>query len=364
MRVSSVPSPALAAAAACAAVLAAGVLSSCGCAAAAGSPSPRGGVSIVSYNVMTLFDARDDGGEYEDFSVARGLWDEARYKARLELTADAILASCPGSSPPGPDILCLIEAEGPSVLEDLRTGPLSKARYRYSASADKEGGPFANGVLSRFPILGAAGHSASLDGARAGRDTLEVELDIGGSRLALFVCHWKSKVGGARETEEARRGAAALLRGRAAEILAADPGAELIACGDFNENPDEFARAGGAYPTALVRLEDAAASPGGVLVASDIALARAEGDPVLYSPWEDWGGYSYSYRGLRERIDGFLLGPGLRAGRGGLRLELFSVSDAPFLVDREGDPVPWNGSARTGYSDHLPIVLRLGMEPE
>jgi len=343
-----------------AAVLVTGALSSCGCADAALSAALKDGISIVSYNVMTLFDAKDDGAEYDDFSVARGLWDEARYKARLELTADAVFAAYPGSSPPGPDILCLIEAEGPSVLEDLRTGALARGRYRYSASADKEEGPFANSVLSRFPITRIAGHSATLGGVRAGRDILEVELDVGGSSLFLFVCHWKSKVGGALETEEARREAAALLRSRIDSILAADPSADLIACGDFNENPDEFARVGRAYPTALVGLEDAEASPGGLLVASDIALARADGGLVLFSPWEEGGGYSYSYKGVRERIDGFLLGPGLReADGGGLSFKRFSVADAPFLVDRDGNPIPWSGSRRSGYSDHLPILLEL-----
>lgn len=336
------------------------VLSSCGGAKFAAASVSRGGLSIVSYNAMTLFDARDDGGEYEEFSVARGRWDDARYKARLELTAEAVFASCPGSSPPGPDILCLVEIEGPSVLEDLRTGPLSRGCYRYSASADRDGGPFANCVLSRLPIVKITGHSATIGGARAGRDILEVELDAGVSPLHLFVCHWKSKVGGAAETEEGRRVAATLVRNRISSILAVDPDAAVIVCGDFNENPDEFARIGKAYPTAFVRIEDADASPDALVIASDFSLARAEGGLVLYSPWDDGGGYSYSYKGTRERIDGFLLAPGLRdRGSDGLSFESFAVADAPFLLDRDGNPIPWNNSKRTGYSDHLPILLKL-----
>jgi len=337
----------------------------CLCASRCGDPSAASGVggprvSILAYNVKELFDAKDDGTEYEEYSVARGRWDESRYKARLALVAEAVLASRPSSSPPGPDVLCLEEAEGAAVLEDLRSGPLAKARYRYSAVADAEGGPFANCVLSRLPIVSASGHSATLGETKAGRDVLEVELDSGGSRLVVLVCHWKSKVGGAEATEEARREAAALVRGRVAARLAADPGAAIVVCGDFNESPDELRRAGYAYPTALVRLEDADRFPdrgSRLLVAPSLDSAKIDGEVALYSPWADSDGYSYSHDGVRERIDGFLLSPGLRGP--GLKYASFSAVTAPFLIDAAGAPIAWNSSTRSGYSDHLPIALEL-----
>jgi endonuclease/exonuclease/phosphatase family metal-dependent hydrolase len=323
-----------------------------------------GRVSIVAYNVKELFDAHDDGTEYPEYSVARGRWDESRYKTRLALVAEAVLASRPAASPPGPDVLCLEEIEGARALEDLRAGALAKARYRYSAVADAEGGPFANCVLSRLPIVSSSGHSATLGETKAGRDVLEVELDSGGRRLVVMACHWKSKVGGAEATEEARREAAALLRGRIAARLAADPGAAVVACGDFNESPDELSRVGSSYPTALVALADADRFPGAgrILVASSPEEARAEGEIALFSPWEESGGYSYSFGGKRERIDGFLLSPGLAgrvSGNPGLSYAGFSAIAAPFLVEEDGDPVAWDSSRRSGYSDHLPILLEL-----
>jgi len=335
-----------------------------GCGGAAG-PGPRleSRISIMAYNVMTLFDAKDDGGEYEDFSVARGLWDETRYKARLDSVAEAVFAFDSGSSPPGPDVLCLEETEGAAVLEDLRTGALARARYRYSAAADKEGGPFANCVLSRLPIRSAAAHSATVGGEKAGRDVLEVELDAGGARLVVFICHWKSKVGGAEATEEARREAAALVRGRVAARLKADPNAAVVVCGDFNESPDEYRRIGNAYPTAFVMTEDLAQVDGTrsrLLVAADFKDAQSGDEPALFTPWCEHGGYSYSYKGSREQIDGFLLSPGLDGLRSAaLAFSGFAVIDAPFLIDEGGDPRAWNSTTRTGYSDHLPIVLEL-----
>jgi endonuclease/exonuclease/phosphatase family metal-dependent hydrolase len=333
--------------------------------------SPSGGrqVSIVAYNVKSLFDAIDDGPEFPEFSVSKGKWDDARYRLRLANVAAAVLASAPrGSSPPGPDILCLEEIENVRVLEALRTGPLAAARYRYAAIAPAEGGPFSVCILSRLPILASSCHAAATTAGRAGRDLLELELDAGERRLVVIACHWKSKSEGAEPTEEARREAAALVRGRVAARIAADPGAEIVVCGDLNESPDEYLRVGRRYATALMPVEEAPGSsppsPEGapILVASAPELAKSrDGEAVLFSPWTESGGYSYSFRGSRERLDNFLLSPGLLDGMG-LSYRSFTVSKAEFLVDREGTPIAWPGSGATGYSDHLPILLVLGFE--
>ncbi len=330
------------------------------------SPAAGRSVSIVAYNVKSLFDATDDGPEFPEFSVARGKWDDARYRIRLANVAAAVLAAGPSGKIPGPDILCLEEIENGRVLEALRTGPLSAARYGYAAIAPAEGGPFSDCVLSRLPILSAACHSASTPAGPAGRDILELEIDAGGRRLILISCHWKSKSGGAEATEEARREDAALVRGRVRARLASDPGAELLVCGDFNESPDEYLRVARQYATGLMPVEESTArgsASARLLVTSSPELAKSLGDePVLFSPWAEAGGYSYSYRGSRERLDGFLLSPGLLDAEG-LSYASFAAASAPSLKDAAGDPIAWPGSGSTGYSDHLPILLVLDAEP-
>ena len=342
-------------------------LSSSRCASPASSAGGRS-MTIVAYNVKSLFDAADDGPEFAEFSVAKGRWDDARYRIRLANTAAAVLAAGPsGRNPPGPDVLCLEEIENVRVLEALRTGPLSASHYGFAAVAPAEGGPFSDCVLSRFPILSVACHAASTPVGRAGRDVLELEIDVEGRRLVLLSCHWKSKSEGAEATEEARREDAALVRGRVAARVTADPGVEIVVCGDFNESPDEYIRVGRRYATALMPVEEVAPDsgpakappPGRLLVASKPALAGAcGGEVVLYSPWAESGGYSYSFRGSRERLDGFLLSPGLLDDVG-LTFAGFAAADAPFLMDSDGVPLAWPGSGATGYSDHLPIVLIL-----
>jgi endonuclease/exonuclease/phosphatase family metal-dependent hydrolase len=346
-------------------------LSASRCASPA-SPSGGRAVSIVAYNVKSLFDAVDDGPEFPEFSVAKGKWDEAKYKIRLANVAAAVLASVPeGGSLPGPDILCLEEIENGKVLEALRTGPLAGARYRYAAIAPAEGGPFSVCALSRLPILASSCHYAATPAGRAGRDLLELEFDAGGRHLVVLACHWKSKSEGAEVTEEGRREAAALVRDLVAARIASDPGAEILACGDLNESPDEYYRAGKRYATALMPVEALEGAPGGasstramsarLLVASNAARAVPyDGEVVMYSPWAESGGYSYVFRGSRDRIDNFLLSPGL-LDAAGLYYESFGASDADFLVDSEGTPIAWPGSGASGYSDHLPICLILGI---
>lgn len=327
------------------------------------SPSGGSSVSIVAYNVESLFDATDDGPEFPEFSVAKGRWDDARYKVRLANAAAAVLAAAPAwDNPPGPDVLCLEEVENGRVLEDLRSGPLSSSRYRYAAIAPAEGGPFSVCALSRLPILASACHGASTPAGRVGRDVLELDLDAGGRRLVVLVCHWKSKSGGDEETEADRREEAALVRSRVAARMAADPAVDLVVCGDFNESPDEYLRVNRRYETALMPIEEARARVGPaarLLVAAEPGLALPlEGEVVLYSPWEKTGGFSYSYRGKRERLDGFLLSPGL-LDSSGLSFSSFAPACAAFLFDAKGAPLAWSGSGVAGYSDHLPILLRL-----
>jgi len=336
-----------------------------------GPGSERGGrsLSILDYNVHNLFDAVDDGSEYAEFSVARGRWDEGRYRARLALVAEVVRAALPEGG--WPDLLCLEEIEGRRVLDDLASGPLKAGGYRHIGVAPASGSPINCGILSRLPIRSLKAHGLASGGespAAPTRSLLEASLDRGaGGMLTVFVLHWKSRVEGAQQTEGLRRESAALLSARVSAVLAADPDAELLACGDFNESPDEFYRVGRRYPTALFPEAEAGGSsaaggPGAsrVLVAADPSRARSSrgGEPVLYSPWAADSGYSYSYKGGRERLDGFLLAPGL-LDDSGLRLRGFGVVDESFLMDAAGEPIAWSSSTAKGYSDHLPILLVL-----
>ena len=335
-------------------------------------------ISVVSYNVENLFDAEVDGGEYRDFTRAGG-WNEALYTAKLRAIGRALAAADRG----GADLVALQEVEHHGAARRLLELELDGLGYRHLVwlpDPHNANGPV---VLSKLPVrrVGALwadnGPVASSEGgvegglARPLRPILEVEVALGSAAdapsLFLFNNHWKSKNGGAAETEVYRRRAAALLAARLQEISAADPAAEILVVGDLNESIDEYDRQERRYATALMPAA-APAAAGGLRVTGSVPPAR---EPMeLFSPWlvHDAGAAppgSYRYRGAWETIDHLLLGPGLFDEVG-----LSYASGAGFavihdgLLDAGGSPQAfYRGPPTGGHSDHLPLRLELTLHP-
>jgi endonuclease/exonuclease/phosphatase family metal-dependent hydrolase len=211
------------------------------------------------------------------------------------------------------------------------------------------------------------------------RPVLEVRLETPGAPLHLFVNHWKSKSGGTRETEPARRAAARVVARRIGAITGNDPDAGIIVCGDLNEPPRAFDDAGGAYPTALMPLgagEPSSASHALRVSGDPIAVRRARSAAVLYSPWADAEAPgSYYFRGRWRRLDHTLVSAGLLDAEG-WELAAFEVVAPPFATTADGRPIAsrrpgrdgradGGGRARDGgFSDHLPVLLTLRRRTE
>ena len=331
-------------------------------------------ITVVSYNVENLFDAEVDGGEYREFT-RHGGWSEDLYTAKLRAIGRALAAA----DRDGADLVALQEVEHYAAarrLVDLELDGLGYRHVVWLPDPHNANGPV---VLSKLPVrrVGAlwvdsgpaAGSGEGLE--RPLRPILEVEVALGpdgdAPSLFLFNNHWKSKRGGAAETEVYRRRAAAVLAARIDEISAADPAAEILVAGDLNESVDEYERQGQRYVTALMP----AAAPdaaGGLRVTGTVPQARA---PVeLYSPWlthdadaEPAG--SYRYGDDWQTIDHLLLGPGLFDERGlsyAVGGGFAVIHDG--LLDGDGAPRAfYRGPPVGGHSDHLPLRLELTLHP-
>jgi endonuclease/exonuclease/phosphatase family metal-dependent hydrolase len=325
-------------------------------------------IRIVSYNVHNLFDAEESGKEYPEFRLSKGKWSKELYAKRLVNTVEAVrsVSETAGSRRSGePDILCVQEIENSKVLADLAEH-FGRGFYRYWAISGPDESIIHTGILSRFPIVAVHTHSV-VDAWGFGplRDILEVEFELGSAeRIVVFVCHWKSKSEGEKETEAGRRAAAALLVQRIREVQAEKPSLPIVVCGDFNESPDEYLRVGRSYPTAIMP--------------SDIGMppSAAEGEPlcvsgawdeladpekvILYNPWTEVSdSFSIAFHEKREQFDSFFLSANLHDGEG-VEYEGFGVADAPMLFGASDTPFGWKGSE--GYSDHLPVELTLSMK--
>jgi endonuclease/exonuclease/phosphatase family metal-dependent hydrolase len=314
-----------------------------------------GKITLVSYNVQNLFDEIDDGTEYPEFDPGTGKWTPERTDAKLAAAARVLLWVNDG----GADIAVLQEIENVRVLKRLNDEYLTRCGYEYAAAASCGGeGVVRVGLLSRYPVTSVRSHSLYSDGGPPLREILEARIACPGGPLILFCCHWKSKYGGAEETEKYRRQAASFIRRRMESLGAGTGGAEAVIVGDLNENIDEYTRIGRAYITALI--------PAGAPPVADtlpVTMERSYGfspeSEVWWSPWREWeDGGSYYYRDSWETIDHFLLTPEL-LHPGGLVYEDFQVLAPPFAVDNTGKPLRWITSSQSGFSDHLPILLVL-----
>lgn len=331
---------------------------------------PQTHFSLASWNIQAFFDGQESGTEYADYTT-KASWNEVTYKNRLQTLTESIVTwpePQTGGEQAGPDIFALLEIENAAVLQDLVLGPFAQFQYTYRAFAANPNSPLGLGLLSRFPILSTRSHSLQTATYGTPRPMLEVEIELPGEKLFLFICHWKSKLGGMEETEAVRRSSAELLNRRIQELSReyADMEPLVLVVGDLNENVDEYERQGSRFLTALMPADtvpetypEAAGRHYAFIKvtgsSTDLSI-QLSGPITLYSPWysSPWPG-SYAYQGTWETIDHILMSPAFFNGSL-WEFGSYSVCDqAPFVNDR-GYPNGFNPRTGRGLSDHLPIL--------
>jgi endonuclease/exonuclease/phosphatase family metal-dependent hydrolase len=355
-------------------------------------PKSKDSIAIMTWNVQTLFDGIDDGIEYDEYRESAG-WTTEKYRGRLNIIASAIRGM-----ERKPDILALQEIESAVVVKDL-AATLSSQGYGWTHFAKIPGMALGVGLLSRFPLSGTISHSVSVNGDLAPRPMLEARVHTespagdtdaseDASSLVLFVCHWKSKLGGDDATESTRRASARIILRRIKELAETEPDVPVLVMGDLNENHDEFYRRGGTVISALIPDDPRAAEFTNLygLDGSDPSTAERIGEIqkdfiilsknkppstryfpdevlALYSPWAEMEDGSYYYRNDWETIDHFLLSPQLFSGSGWDFAHCEVVNSPPF-ASAKGYPSSYNPRTGSGMSDHLPLFLLLRMAGE
>ena len=362
------------------------------------APENPASLAVMTWNIQALFDGTDNGTEYDEYRESAG-WAQEKYMGRINIIAAAI-----GGLERKPDIIALQELESPVVAVDLAAA-LSKQGYNWTCFANIPGMSLGVGLLSRFPFAQTRSHSVYIEGEIAPRPMLEARINTSENpraaanktssedatnSLLLFVCHWKSKLGGDDTTESRRRASARIILRRLRELAETEPDLPVVIMGDLNENYDDFYRLGGKIITALMPDDPRAAEFSGldridggsqqsaaviaekqkdflVLVKSKPPAPRyfPSGAITLYSPWyeelknenEDSSG-SYYYKNDWETIDHFLLSSRFFDGTG-WDYENAQILNFPPFANAKGTPAAYNPRTGSGLSDHLPLLLFL-----
>jgi predicted extracellular nuclease len=327
-------------------LLGCGAPPSTGPGAEAAAPStPLGdmqGAHMVFYNVENLFDTHDDPATNDaDFLPgSEQQWTPERYRHKLEQLSKAITWA--GEGPPL--LIGLAEVENATVVKDLaRTGALADAPYIvvHHDSPDERGIDVTLLVdRDRARVRREEALTVDLPGD-ATRDVLYAALDVDGPQdLHVFVAHWPSRREGQRESEPKRMAAAHLIRERVNDLLDQDAQALVLIMGDLNDHPtDRSVQEGlgaGCDPQADADLY------------ALMCMDRLPGEG------------SHQYNGEWAYLDQFIVSKALLDRT----LAARAVSDQRLLFHHpkfgpSPDKTYSGGHYKGGFSDHLPVVLRL-----
>lgn len=308
--------------------------------------------AIVSYNVENLFDTIDDKGVIDEEFLPTGKlkWNSERYKIKLDHLVEAITMNLPEN----PIIIGLVEIENKGVLVDLKkTGRLAKTNYEIAHKNSPDARGIDCGLLydkSCFKLIKMENLKVSIDSIPdfKTRDILYVKGQLqGGKIIHLFVNHWPSRRGGEGESEIRRIQAAKVARAKVEAILKADPKANIVLMGDFNDHPDN------------VSIQQ-------VLKAKEVTETTADLFD-LFADDQKAGKGTHNFKGEWGILDHFIVSKALYDGSNGIAL---SPNDGKIVYEEKLLFTGKDGSKKPsttyggpnyygGYSDHLPIQLIL-----
>lgn len=206
------------------------------------TPIVEGDFRIGFYNVENFFDTVDDPNNQNDnefLPAASKNWTATRYQEKITnigLVMEGIKF---------PMLMGLCEVENEKVLEDLAASDKLKAQDYGIAHIDS---PDFRGIdvallykKADFTILEMEAIEVVLPASVSQFSTTRDILLVKGSYLEeivyVFINHWPSRSGGVAATAGKREYAASVLRSEIDDILAVDADANIIAIGDFNDEP-------------------------------------------------------------------------------------------------------------------------------
>ena len=314
-------------------------------------------ITVMFCNTENLFDPEDDPDKDDDAYTPGGdyHWTRSRYWDKLDAVSKVIVAA---DDEAAPALVGLSEVENETVLTDLtERSALKEAGYRFVMTDSPDNRGIDVALLYRrsyFRLLEHESLRVNLRpyGGGATRDILHVTgLLESMDTLDIYVCHWPSRYGGVDETEPLRMCAAGVVRSSVDSIFCVRRKPYVIIMGDLNDGPDA--------PALREGLRAHAYSLGSQLADRELV--------TVMDPLEDG---SYKYQGVWDKYDQFVVSASLLNGLGCTGMTGVEIMRLPFLLaddDAYGGVKPlrtYNGRRyQGGFSDHLPIKMRIGAGP-
>lgn len=299
---------------------------------------------VASWNCENLFDTDDDPQVEQDEEYTPDSpkhWTKERLDIKLKNLSSIIRKMNDGK---GPDVLGVCEIENRKVVEMLveKLKPLGRKYEIIHKDSPSERG-IDCAIIFDSAVFSLADSKFHHVDAENTRDIVEAKLRRNDSDLFVFMDHWPSR----HHEESFRNKAADVSRKRIDEILAADPQADIIMLGDFNdESTDESIRDHLRTATSSENL------PAGTMFDTTAAIRAA-------------GKGTFVYNNKWDMLDHIIISPGLLNSAGyhwkegsSQRLEypeLFYQPKYPDALNRPSTSYTKNVFHKKGYSDHLPL---------
>jgi predicted extracellular nuclease len=305
---------------------------------------------VMFYNVENLFDTEDDPrtNDNEFLPESKRHWTPYRYYAHLRQTAQVINAAGEWGTPA---LVGLCEVENDSVLIHLlnRT-PLREQRYRYCKTEGNDTRGINNALLYQRDKFKYIGHRseriAFTRRTQRSRDILHVWGEvITGDTLDVFVCHFPSRSGGQKESEQGRLDAAKFLRKKCDSLYLVRRKTNILVMGDFNDMPQDKS----------IKIITETANPNRKLI-------NLFADPHSLN----FQG-SYKYQGEWGQLDQMMVSLHWKSF---LKEGSARIFNAPFMLIEEKGKQHGKRPQRIymgfkyegGYSDHLPVMADFLLE--
>jgi endonuclease/exonuclease/phosphatase family metal-dependent hydrolase len=284
-------------------------------------------LTIISYNVENLFDYTHDSLKNDSSFLPNGMhhWNYYRYQTKLDHIAQVITNISGWESA---ELVGLCEVENAHCLRDL-CYRLKRFHYNYIhyESADERGIDVALLYDStKVNVLNSKPIHVNLNGDNT-RDILYVSAQIEQQdTMHLLVCHLPSQLGGKLQTDWKRKITKATIQQQIDSILYVSPKALIVVMGDMNAEPKDD----------LHRMKN-----------------MLWGNQVI-------GEGTHKYQGIWSYLDQFYISESL------INKANVQVFFAEWLLEEDTKYLGYQPKRcysgyryKGGYSDHLPILLRL-----